>query len=77
MKLKAERDAFKTVKREALAAHKEKLAVSSRLLSFPVLKAWQEDQAGVKLSLDACLTSRGLSTKTGNLKALGGNLCKS
>jgi rRNA-processing protein CGR1 len=28
MKLKAERDAFKTVKRDAVAAHKEKLAVS-------------------------------------------------
>ena len=27
MKLKAERDAFKTVKQEAVAAHKEKLAV--------------------------------------------------
>lgn len=28
MKLKAERDAFKTVKQESIAAHKEKLAVS-------------------------------------------------
>jgi len=28
MKLKAERDAFKTVKRDSIAAHKEKLAVS-------------------------------------------------
>ena len=28
MKLKAERDAFKTVKQESIAAHKEKLSVS-------------------------------------------------
>ena len=34
MKLKAERNAFKTVKQESIAAHKEKLAVSRLFLSF-------------------------------------------